>query len=341
MTNTICIILAAGEGTRMKTNKPKVLSEVNFKPMLKWVLESVSASGIKDTCVVAGYKFELVVNYLKTLDGRYETVIQQERRGTAHAVSMAKGFLERNFNKDVLILNGDAPFLDSETITQAYKLHKDSKNAATVISAKVSNPFGYGRIVRDPKSGNVVSIVEQKDADSETKLINEVNSGAYWFKVGSLLNVLGKIQNNNSQGEFYLPDAISLLISENENVGSYTSYSESTVLGANNLSELNALNEISRKKTLKNLMNSGVNIPCIDGIIIGSDVKIGKATTILPGTVISGATTISEQCNIGPNTIIKNSVIKSNCTLCSVYCENSILENNTDLAPFSIVKNVD
>lgn len=341
MTNACCIVLAAGEGSRMKTDMPKVLSPVLFKPMLKWVLDAVLQSGIRETCIVTGYKFELVNEFLNSLNERYETVIQSERNGTAHAVIMANNFLQKHIDNDVLILNGDGPFLDSDTIFRAYKLHKESKNQATIISAKISDPTGYGRIIRDKKSGNVISIVEQKDADDSTKRINEVNSGAYWFNVRSLLSVLGKINNDNSQGEFYLTDAISLLINQNQTVGSYTSYSESTVLGANNLAQLNKLNEIARKKILNNLMELGVNIPCIDGILIGADVTIGKATTILPGTVISGATTIGEHCYLGPNSVIKDCIIKNNCTLCSVYCENSKIENNGTAPPFSVIKDVD
>ena len=325
----------------MKTNAPKVLSEVLFKPMLKWVLEAASAAGVQKTCVVTGFKFELVRGYLNSLKEKYETVVQHERKGTAHAVSMAKDFLKKNIDCDVLILNGDAPFIDSETITGAYRLHKKSSNVATIISAKIADPFGYGRIVRDEKTGNVISIVEQKDADSTTQAINEVNSGAYWFSVKALLDVLGKIKNNNSQGEFYLTDAIALLISQNLGVGSYASHCETTVLGANNLIQLNYLNEIARTKILKNLMLSGVNIPCTNGIIVAPNVKIGSATTILPGTIISGTTSIGQNCVIGPNSIIKNSTIPSGSHLCSVYCQNSSFQNPCQFAPFSVIKDVD
>ncbi len=339
MNNTCSIVLAAGEGTRMKSNMPKVLSKVVFKPMLKWVLDALNDANVQSVCVVTGFKCDVVIDYLKTLSNNYETVIQKERKGTAHAVLTAKDFLTKNIDKDVLILNGDSPFIDSKTIKNAYELHKSQNNAATVISAKISNPFGYGRIVRDNHTGTLSKIIEQKDADESIQKINEVNSGAYWFNVRSLLSVLHNIKNNNSQNEFYLPDAIVLLLSQGCNVNAYISESENTVLGANNPFQLNELNSIARKSILNKLMLNGVDIPCTDGIIISDEVSIGQNTCILPGTVITGNTIIGTNCIIGPNTQIKNSLIGNNISLNSIYCSNSRILTDVSIRPFSVIKN--
>ena len=169
------VILAGGEGKRMKSDKPKTLSEVLGRPMLCWVMSALRKAGIDDICVVKGFKKECVEEYLSTLDFSVESVFQAERLGTGHAVMMAKDFLKKH-SGNVVILNGDAPFMDSKTIEDSLKAHIENDCAATVISAKVDDPTGYGRIVRD-ENGNLRAIVEQKDADEETLKINEVNSG--------------------------------------------------------------------------------------------------------------------------------------------------------------------
>ena len=339
MQNTCAIVLAAGEGTRMKSNLPKVLSKVLFKPMIKWVLDALNLAKIQSICVVAGYKSEVLIDYLKSLSESYKIVIQNERKGTAHAVLIAKDFLLNNIEKDVLIVNGDSPFIDAETIKKAYELHCKQQNAATVISAKIENPYGYGRIIRESHTGTLVKIVEQKDSDEKSDKINEVNSGTYWFSVSALLKVLHEIKNNNAQGEFYLPDAISLLIGHGFSVNAYISQTESTVLGANNSVQLNELNNIARMHTLKKLMANGVDIPCTNGILITDEVKIGQNTCILPGTIIKGKTIIGTNCVVGPNSFIDSCLIGNNITMRAVDCSCSHIISDNFIRPFSVIKN--
>ena len=338
MTNTCAVVLAAGAGTRMKSNMPKVLSKVLFRPMLKWVLNALNLAEITSVCIVTGYKSEVVIDYLNTLQTSYKTVLQNEQKGTAHAVLTAKEFLLENFDKDVLVLNGDSPFIDKKTITNAYNLHKKQNNAATVISAKIKNPFGYGRIVRDNHTGTLAAIIEQKDADEQTQKIDEVNSGAYWFNIQALLQVLSDIKNDNAQGEFYLPDAIKLLLEKGLNVNAYISESEKTVLGANSPKQLSELNKIARDHILSELMSSGVDIPCSDGIIVTDTAKIGQGTCILPGTIIKGETIIGTNCTIGPNAQIDNCIIGNNMTITASHCVNSRLLDDTNIRPFSVIK---
>ena len=240
------VILAGGEGKRMKSDKPKTLSPVLGKPMLWWVISALRKSGVDDICVVKGYKKECVEEYLSTLDFEVESVFQAERLGTGHAVMMAKDFLKKH-SGNVIILNGDAPFMSSETIKGSLKSHEESGSAATVISARVSDPTGYGRIVRD-ENGLLRAIVEQKDADEETLRIDEVNSGGFWFDCGLLLSVLDRIKSDNAAGEYYLPDAIKLLLSDGKKVSAYTAECADAVLGANDPAQLEELNEIARAK---------------------------------------------------------------------------------------------
>lgn len=240
------VILAGGEGKRMKSEKPKTLSEVLGKPMLWWVISALKKSGTDDICVVKGYKKECVEEYLSTLDFPVESVFQAERLGTGHAVMTAKDFLCAH-DGNVVILNGDAPFMSGEIIKSSLESHEKSGSAATVISARVENPAGYGRIVRD-ENGFLKAIVEQKDADEETLKIDEVNSGGYWFNIEKLLGVLGEIKSDNAAGEYYLPDAVKLLLEKGEKVSAYTADNSDAVLGANDPAQLEELNEIARKK---------------------------------------------------------------------------------------------
>lgn len=240
------VILAGGEGKRMKSSKPKTLSMVLDRPMLKWVIDSVLGAGIDNICIVKGFGKEYIEEYIETLPVKVETAYQATRLGTGHAVMMCIDFLRKN-EGDVVVLNGDAPFMDSETISNAFELHNEKNSSATVISAKVDDPFGYGRIIRDD-NGNLNAIVEQKDASEDQRAINEVNSGAYWFDTNALLGILDEITDNNAGGEYYLTDAVSLLLNKGETVCAFTAKSADTVLGANDPEQLKRLNEIAKNK---------------------------------------------------------------------------------------------
>lgn len=244
--NNCAVILAGGEGKRMKSDKPKTLSPVLGKPMLLWVISALKNAGIDDICIVKGYKKECIEQFLETLDYNIESVYQAERLGTGHAVMMAKDFLKKH-NGNVVILNGDAPFMDSKTIKDSLEFHTQNGCAATVISANVADPTGYGRIVRD-ENNCLKAIVEQKDADSDTLKINEVNSGGFWFDAQLLLSVLDRIKSDNNAKEYYLPDALKLLLSDGKKVDAFLTQCADTVLGANDPAQLEELNQIARDK---------------------------------------------------------------------------------------------
>lgn len=337
MGRNCALILAAGEGKRMKTSKPKALAEVLFKPMIDWVTDAAIAGGVDDICIVTGHGREALEAHL---GGKFSTVEQKELLGTGHAVMQAKDFIKAHTPGDILILNGDAPLIDAKTISTAYEYHTSHKNAVTIISAKIDNPAGYGRIIRN-KDKCLKKIVEENDANNAEKMINEVNSGAYWFNCSVLLESLEGIvemHDKKNQAEYYLTDAIEVILEKNLNAVAYEAGDPDAVLGANDRVQLQKLNEIARRKVMEDLMLDGVSIPCADGVMISPNVKIGAETEILPGTIIKGNTVIGEGCIIGPNSFIENSVIGDNVTLNNTQCYSSTIKNGTSIGPFARVR---
>ena len=243
MSKNCAVILAAGEGKRMKANKPKPMMEVLSRPMIDWVLDAAEASGVKDTILVVGAYGEQLVDHC---GDRFAICWQRERLGTGHAVMMALDYLNASDADNVLILNGDAPFMDAATIAESLALHEANGNAVTVISARLDEPFGYGRIVQGA-DGSFERIVEQKDATDEEKAIRNVNSGAYWFRREDLISSLGKLTTDNAAGEYYLTDTIYILKQEGKNAGVFVTENADVVLGANDREQLQALNDIAAR----------------------------------------------------------------------------------------------
>ena len=203
------VILAAGKGTRMKSDKPKVVHQVMGKPMVYYSIEAARQAGADEVCVIVGYKADEVKSAIAASvnDVKVDYALQEEQLGTGHAVKCAADFIGRD--GDVIILCGDTPLVTGDTLRKALDFHKESGNGVTVISAMLDDPFGYGRIIRDGDS--LAKIVEQKDADEAEQAVKEVNSGMYIFACAALQDALSQISNDNAQGEYYLPDAIEII----------------------------------------------------------------------------------------------------------------------------------
>ena len=331
------IILAGGKGTRMKTDAPKVMCEVIFEPMIKYVVDAVKEAGAEDVCVITGYRHDIVEGWLANYDSNIKTALQEPQLGTGHAVMQAREFISAHKDDDILILNGDGPLMDAETMNKAYEYHKENDNAITLISAIVEDTNGIGHIKRD-ENGVLERIIEHKDANEEQKKINESNAGTYWFKGNELLYALDRITNENAQNEYYLTDSLEILIKKGENAGAYICENNETVLGANDRKQLNILNNIIRRNINDSHMTNGVDIPCTDGVMIGKDVKIGASTRILPNTIIIGSTVIGDNCVIGPNTWIDNSNIGNEVVLDNCKVTDSTVEDGVDCGPFVKVR---
>lgn len=331
------IILAGGKGTRMKTDAPKVMCEVIFEPMIKYVVDEVKAAGAEDICVITGYRHDVVEGWLKNYDANIKTALQEPQLGTGHAVMQARKFISNHKEDDILILNGDGPLMDAETINKAYDYHKSNGNAITLVSAIVEDTNGIGHIKRD-ENGVLLRIVEHKDATEEEKQIKESNAGTYWFNGAELLYALDNITDENAQHEYYLTDSLEILIKKGENAGAYICENNEAVLGANDRKQLNILNNIMRRNINDSLMVSGVDIQCTDGVMIGKDVKIGNSTRILPNTIIIGNTVIGDNCVIGPNTWISDSQIGNDVVLDNCKVTDSTVEDGVDCGPFVKVR---
>ncbi len=328
------IILAGGQGKRMKSEKPKVLCSVLGEPMLEWVISACEDSGINDICVVKGYQGQYIDEYLCARHGkaRITTVEQKERLGTGHAVMQAAGYLKERNGGNTLILCGDAPFIDKKTITAALELHKANSCGVTVVTSKIDDPTGYGRVIRT--GSGISGIVEHKDCTPEQLEINEINSGCYWFDTASLLEVLGEIKPNNAQGEYYLTDCVELIIAKGKRADAYTSLNPSVSLGANDRKGLLELNDIARKAIIGKWLDQGIEFTCTDGVSIGRKVTIGIGTTICHNVTISGDTVIGKDCLIGQGSVIESAAIGDGSVILSSYICKTDIPPHTWVGPF-------
>lgn len=325
---TGCVILAGGAGKRMKSERPKVLCEVLKKPMLGWVMDAAEKFGFDETAVITGYKKEMTEEFVNKRGKIIYTYFQPEQKGTGDAVKQAKEFIEAA--EYICVLNGDAPFIDEETLRRSLEQHKSAKAAVTVITAEIADPTGYGRIIRNG-SGRFTAIREQKDCSPEETEICEVNSGAYWFNSDALLRALPQLTNKNASGEFYLTDCVEII----GGAQAFKSENPDIVLGANTRQSLMELNEKARLRVIDRLLGEGVSFISTDGIVIGADVQIGCDTTVLPNTMILGKTVIGKGCEIGANSHIEDCTIGDNVILNNVQAYSSTVEDNVKIGPFA------
>jgi len=238
--NTVAVILAAGKGKRMKSDLPKVLHKLDGRYLVDHVIENVRKAGIENIILVVGHQFELVME--KLADRQVDFVVQQPQSGTGHAVQVTVPRLD-NFDGDLLVLCGDMPFISSSTISALIKTRRETDAAATVLSVTLDDPGGYGRITRD-QSGYLEAIIEYKDADLQTRLIKEVNTGAYCFNYKQLLPLLKQLNSENTQAEYYLTDTIALFKANGLKVSALASDNPNEGMGVNSQAELNLMQTI-------------------------------------------------------------------------------------------------
>ncbi len=295
-----CLIMAAGKGTRMKSNKSKLVHKIYDKELVKRVADIAKDIGSDEIITVVGHLKEQVQ---EVLGDSVKYAVQEELLGTGHAVMQATSYLEGKKGK-VVILYGDVPLIRKQTLESLISKSIKNKEYATLLTAIYDNPTGYGRILRD-EGGNIKAIIEEKDANMTEKEIKEINSGIYCFDIEELLSALKLIKPNNVQGEYYLTDVIKIMNDKGLKTGAVIVEDNTEILGVNDRAQLELLTRVLRMRINAQQMKNGVTIEDVNSTYIHDDVKIGLDTVIHPNTTIKSGVVIGDNCEIGPNAYIR------------------------------------
>lgn len=329
---TYAVVMAAGKGTRMKSDLPKVVHEVLYKPMICHIVDELKGLGVDGIYVIVGHKAEEVK---KLVDG-VEFVLQKEQLGTGHALMQARDVLADKEGTTV-VLNGDAPLITKETLQKLIQYHNENNMQGTVMTCDCDLYKKFGRIIRD--NNQVKGIVEYKDCSDEQRQISEMNVGEYCFDNKALFKALESVTNNNAQNEYYITDVIEIMNKQNLNVGGYKIDDLSEVGGINDKFELQEATKQLQYKVNKQHLINGVNIIDMANTYIGKDVVIGHDTTIEPGCIIKGHTVIGNGCHIGPYCEFDNVEIKDHVEIKFSVISDSIIESGTDIGPYARLRN--
>ena len=332
MTN-YAIILAAGKGTRMKSDLPKVLHKVAGISMLEHVFRSVNAINPEKTVTVIGHKAELVE---QVLAGQTDFVRQTEQLGTGHAVMMAEPVLE-NLTGQTLVIAGDTPLITGESLKNLIDFHINHKNVATILTAEADNPFGYGRIVRN-QHDEVLKIVEQKDASDFEQQIKEINTGTYVFDNARLFEALKNINTNNAQGEYYITDVIGIFRENGEKVGAYTLKDFDESLGVNDRVALATAEGVMRRRINQQHMVNGVSFVNPHATYIDVDVEIAPEVQVEANVTLKGQTKIGAETILTNGTYIVDSVIGERTVITNSMIEESSVADGVTVGPYAHIR---
>lgn len=327
--NIASLILAAGKGTRMKSKLPKVLHKVGGKAMVERVLDTVQSMGTNRDVVVVGFAGDAVQNYL---GDRAEFVRQEEQNGTGHAVKQAQPVLG-DYDGTIILLCGDTPLVTKESLEALLQEHAKSGAAATILTAHMPDPTGYGRIIRN-ESGSVVRIVEQKDGKPEELIVQEINTGMYAFDSKKLWPCLDQLSDDNAQGELYITDVVGILVNAGERVSAYMTEDFEESLGVNSRHQLAQAEEILKRRKNYELMNDGVTIIDPNTTYVAPEVLVGPDTILHPGTILEGNTVIGSGCEIGPHTQLSNVVVGNDTVIHFTYGHDCEVKDGADIGPY-------
>ncbi len=330
------VILAAGKGTRMKSNTPKVLHKIFEKPLLGYVLDNVK-NIVNESFVIVGHHAEEVTEYVEKNYESAKTVLQSPQLGTGHAVSMVCPALE-NFDGQVIILCGDTPLITEETLGKFINFHNFNSSDLTVMSTIFENPTNYGRIIREVDN-SLKCIVEEKDATFDQKAVKEVNAGIYCLNWGKIKPAFSQLTSNNAQGEYYLTDIIAWGKKNNLNVNAYILENSDEIYGINSRANLATATKIMNERKLNSLMDNGVTIVDPSSTWISEDTEIGADTIIYPSTYIEGKNKIGKNCKIGPCAHLRGDVeIDDNCKIGNfVEVKKAKIGHNTNAGHLSYI----
>lgn len=334
--NIKAVILAAGKGTRMKSNTPKVLHKIFEKPLLGYVLDNVK-NIVNESFVIVGHHAEEVTAFVENNYADAKTVLQSPQLGTGHAVSMVCPKLE-NFDGQVIILCGDTPLITEKTLAEFVEYHNSNNSDLTVMSTIFDNPTNYGRIIREADN-SLKCIVEEKDATIEQKAVKEVNAGIYCLNWTKIKPAFSQLTSNNAQGEYYLTDIISWGKKNNLSVNAYILENSDEIYGINSRQNLAVATKIMNDRKLNSLMENGVTIVDPSSTWISEDTEIGADTIVYPSTYIEGTNKIGQNCKIGPCAHLRGGVeVADNCKIGNfVEVKKAKIDHNTNVGHLSYI----
>jgi bifunctional UDP-N-acetylglucosamine pyrophosphorylase/glucosamine-1-phosphate N-acetyltransferase len=329
------VVLAAGEGTRMKSTTPKVLHEISGRTLLGHVLHAVSGLKGKNLCIVVGAGRERVEAHVAQIAPHATTVFQEHRGGTGHATQLA--LAGTSSQGTVLVLAGDTPMLTGASLEALLDVHHKGNFAASVMTAEHPDPTGYGRIVRS-EDGSLLRIVEERDASDEEKAIYEVNSGVYAFDGVKLAAAIGKLKNDNSQGELYLTDVLEILRNDGGSIAAVLIEDFIEILGVNDRAQLAESAALLRDLINDNLMRAGVTIVDPISTWVDSTATVESDVTLLPGTWIAGSTKVASGAVIGPRSTLLNCTVASGAQVIESHCTGAVIGANASVGPFTYLR---
>jgi bifunctional UDP-N-acetylglucosamine pyrophosphorylase/glucosamine-1-phosphate N-acetyltransferase len=330
------VVLAAGQGTRMRSRTPKVLHELGGRTMLGHVLSAAAPLGAAQTAVVVGSGREQVAGHLAEVAPFAVPVVQEEQLGSGHAAAVALDALSEVAGP-VLIVNGDAPLLTTATLAGLVDAHRSGGNVLTVLTAEVTDPTGLGRIVRDA-AGAVRAIVEERDADAAQRAIAEVNAGVYVGDAAAVREALTRVGAGNQQGEQYLTDVLGLLVADGARVGGHRAADAAETLGCNDQRELAARRRTLNDRVLDDLMRAGVVV--VDPLTTWVDVtaEVAAEAVLHPGTQLRGATTVAAGAVVGPDTTLVDTEVGEGASVVRAHCQLAVIGPEVSVGPFAYLR---
>jgi bifunctional UDP-N-acetylglucosamine pyrophosphorylase/glucosamine-1-phosphate N-acetyltransferase len=326
------LILAAGEGTRMKSSTPKVAHRILGVPIVRWVVDAARTAGCDRIIAVTGHRAELVEALIEDVT----CVRQEEQLGTGHAVMCARDALAGH-DGSLVVLAGDTPLLNPDTISGLVAMRESSGSAVTVLTAHMPDPSGYGRIVRD-RDGSIARIVEDKDCTPEERRIAEINTGTYCFDLGVLFAHLDRLGKTNAQGEYYLTDIIGVFKSEGLTVSAMATDDPLETLGINSRAQLAEASRVMQRRINRYWMAEGVTMTDPDLVWIGPDVELDRDVELLPMTFLMGTTHVGEGALIGPNSRVTDSTIAENAVVDSSVVLGAVVGPDAMVGPVAYLR---
>jgi bifunctional UDP-N-acetylglucosamine pyrophosphorylase/glucosamine-1-phosphate N-acetyltransferase len=331
MPNLAVVIMAAGKGTRMKSKLPKVMHKIAGKSLIEHVLDAVSQVGAERPVVILGHGRETVG---KLISDRCQIAVQAEQLGTGHAIIQALPYLDEK--DDVIILSGDQPLLMPDTLRELIRLHREHKATATVLTAMLNEPYGYGRIIKNGQE--LERIVEEKDAAPEEREIKEINTGTYCFKVHELKEALSQITPKNAQGEYYLTDVFNIFLTKGAKVLIHCTLDSDEALGINSRSQLAEAEKICYERVRQHWMNEGVTIVDPASTFIDADVKLAPDVCLLPFTILKSKTEIREDAVIGPQVLIESCICGEGCEINYTVAREAVISEGCKVGPYAYLR---